>query len=155
MTYSKMSQSDEHRDLVVGVARAIRQRHPTIDMTTDLPQAPGDPIPPLIGGHRPDVIARSVSACFELVIAEAKTGGDIENQHTRSQIAAFVDHLHLMPKGVGIFVLAVNGQVADSARALLRFTCRQHVSSQLRIKLYDGLDFWTLGPPGEPPWRLS
>lgn len=124
-------------------------------VTTDLLDAPGDPLPPLIGGHRPDIIARCVTAGFQFVIAEAKTDGDINNQHTQNQIDAFVDYLDTMKTGTGIFILAVNGHVADSARTVLHFACRQRVSSRLHIKLFDGLDFWTLGPFGAPLWRLS
>lgn len=124
-------------------------------VTMDLLDAPGDPVPPLIGGHRPDIIARCSAACLQFIIAEAKTDGDINNQHTRSQISAFVDHLDAMTTVNGIFILAVNGHVACSARTVLRFACRQRVSSRLHIKLFDGLDFWTLGPPGAPLWRLS
>ena len=124
-------------------------------ITTDLLDAPGDPVPPLIGGHRPDILARCSAACLQFVIAEAKTDGDIDNQHTRRQIGAFVNHLDAMTTCTGTFILAVNGQVADSARTVLRFACRQRVTSRLHIKLFDGLDFWTLGPPGAPLWRLS
>ena len=123
-------------------------------VTTDLLEAPGDPVPPRIGGHRPDIIARCAAACRQFVIAEAKTDGDIDNQHTRSQIGAFVDHLDAMTTGTGTFILAVNGNVAASARTVLRFSCRQRVSSRLHIKLFDGLDFWALGTVGAPLWRL-
>lgn len=152
-----MSQSDAHRRLVVTAAQAIRQRYPAMYITTDLLDVPGDPVPPLIGGHRPDIIARCTVACRRLVIAEAKTDGDIDNRHTRSQVGAFVDHLDAMTTdtGIGTFILAVNGHVASSARTLLCFSCRQRVSSRLHIKLFDGLDFWTLGPFGAPLWRLS
>lgn len=124
-------------------------------ITTDFLDAPGDPIPPLIGGYRPDIVARCTAACLELVIAEAKTDGDIDNQHTRRQIGAFVDHLDAMTTGTGTFILAVNGHAANLGRTVLRFACRQHVSSRLHIRLFDGLDFWTLGSLGAPLWRLS
>ena len=150
-----MSQSRDHRRLVVAAAQAIEQRHPTMRVITDLLDAPGDRVPPCIGGHRPDIIARCTAASPQFVIAEAKTDGDIDNQHTQSQIGAFVDYLDAMKIGNGTFILAVNGQVADSARTVLRFSCRQRVSSRLHISLFDGLDFWTLGPIGAPPWRLS
>lgn len=150
-----MSQSNAHRLLIEATAQAIQQRYPTMHVTTDILDAPGDPVPPLIGGHRPDIIARCSTAAFQLLIAEAKTDGDIDNEHTRNQIKAFVDHLDAMTTGTGTFILAVNGHVADSARTLLRFACRQRVSSQLHIKLFDGLDFWALGPIGAPLWRLS
>ena len=108
----------------------------------------------MIRGYRPDILARSRSKCVRLVIAEAKTDGDIRNQHTLNQIQAFVDHLEAMPCGSGAFFLAVNGRVADLARGVLRITFRERVSPQLQIGLFDGLDFWTLSPTGAPTWRL-
>ena len=150
-----MSQSDVHRQLVVATAKAIRRRHPAVRVVTDLTESPGDAVPPLISGHRPDIVACCNAACQQFFIAEAKTDGDIDNRHTRSQISAFVNHLDALASGTGIFILTVNGQVADAARTVLRFACRQHVSSRLHVELFDGLDFWTLGPFGAPLWRLS
>lgn len=150
-----MSQSDTHRRLVVATAKAIQQRHPAVRVTTDLLGAPGDPIPPLIGGHRPDIVACCDEAVSSFFIAEAKTDGDIDNHHTWSQISAFVNYLGALASGTGVFILAVNGHVADTARTVLRFACRKHISSKLHIKLFDGLDFWTLGSFGAPLWRLS
>lgn len=150
-----MSQSDAHRDLVLLTARAIQQRDPGLRVTTDLSAAPGDPVPPQIGGFRPDIIARRRARPVSLIIAEAKTDGDVDNRHTRHQIEAFVSHLAAMPRGDGTFVLAVSGRVADTARVMLRFACRDRISRRLRVTLFDGLDFWTLGPPGAPSWRLS
>ena len=128
-----------------------------MDVTTDFLDVPGGSVPPLIGGHRPDIIARCAVDRRQLVIAEAKTDGDIDNRHTLSQIDAFVDHLDAMTTstGIGTFILAVNGNAAATARTLLRFSCRQRVSSRLHVKLFDGLDFWALGPLGVPLWLLS
>lgn len=150
-----MSQSDAHRDLVLLTARAIQQRDPGLHVTTDLLAVPGDPVPPQIGGFRPDIIARPPAQPVKLIIAEAKTDGDVDNRHTRHQIDAFVSHLAAMPRGDGTFVLAVSGRVADTARAMLRFACRDRISGRVRVTLFDGLDFWTLGMPGAPSWRLS
>lgn len=150
-----MSQSDAHRDLVLMTAHAIRQRDPGLRIITDLSTAPGDPVPPQIRGYRPDIVARCQTQPPKLLIAEAKTDGDVNNLHTRQQIEAFVSHLAAMPLGDGTFVLAVSGRVADTARAVLRFACRDRVSCRLQVTLFDGLDFWTLGPPGAPSWRLS
>ena len=121
---------------------------------TDLQGSPGDPVPPLIGGYRPDIIGRCVRTNADLLIAEAKTDRDIDNQHTLDQIGAFLNHLYTLPRGVGTFILTVDGCVADRARTVLQFACRQHVSSRLCVNLFDGLDFWILGPLGAPPWRL-
>lgn len=136
-------------------ARAIQQRSPSLCITTDLSAFPGDRVPPQIGGFRPDIIARGFAQPFRLLIAEAKTDRDVDNRHTRHQIDAFVGHLASIPNGDCTFVLAVSGRVADTARTVLRFACHDRVSSGLRVDLFDGLDFWTLGPPGAPSWRLS
>ena len=149
-----MSQSDTHRRLVIATAKALERRHPAVRITTDLLDAPGAPIPPLIGGHRPDIVACCDTVCLQFFIAEAKTNGDIDNLHTRSQISAFVNYLGALASGSGVFILAVNGQVADRARTVLRFACRQHISSRLHIRLFDGLDFWALGPFGAQLWHL-
>ncbi len=150
-----MSQSESHRRLVIDTAQAIQRRHPSMQITTDLQADPGDPVPPLIGGYKPDIIGHHFTDSIQTIIAEAKTDGDIENRHTRFQIAAFVNHLDSMVKGTGTFILAVNGQGADTARTVLKFNCRQYVSARLHIKLFDGLDFWALGPPRGLLWRLS
>ena len=149
-----MSQSNAHRDLVLATARAVEQRHPNILVRADLQEFPGDPVPPLIGGYRPDIVGRCARTCTDLLIAEAKTDGDIDNQHTLDQIGAFLDHLDTLPHGAGTFILTVDGRVADRARTVLRFACRQRVSSRLCVNLFDGLDFWVLGPLGAPQWRL-
>ena len=149
-----MSQSDAHRALVLTTARAIAQRHRAIRVLSDIQKNPGDPVPPLICGYRPDIFARSELTDRHLFIAEAKTAHDIDNQHTLDQIAAFLCHLDTQPLGVGTFILAVDGRVADLARTVLRFTCRPRVSPRLRVNLFDGLDFWNLGPQGAQPWRL-
>jgi len=136
-------------------ARAIQQRGPGLRVTTDVSADPGDPVPPQIGGYRPDIVAQCPFQPANLIIAEAKTDADVDNQHTRQQIEAFVSHLAAMPHGDGTFVLAVSGRVADTARTVLRFVCRDRVSCRLQVSLFDGLDFWTLGPPGATSWRLS
>lgn len=135
-------------------ARAISQRDPGLRVTTDIPSAPGSPVPPQISGYRPDIVARRWAQPARFVIAEAKTDGDVDNRHTRNQIEAFVSHLATMPYGEGTFVLAVSGRVADAARAVLRFSCRDRVSCKLQVTLFDGLDFWILGAIGAPLWRL-
>ena len=149
-----MSQSNAHRDLVLATVRVIGERHPSMSVRADLQESPGDPVPPIIGGHRPDIIGRCVGRCRDVLIAEAKTDSDVDRQHTLDQIGAFVAHLGRLRGGVGTFILSVDGRVADRARTILRFTCRRRVSSQLRVNLFDGLDLWALGPMGAPQWHL-
>ena len=150
-----MSESDEHRELVRTTACALQEIDPNLNIITDLSVVPGNPVPPQIGGYRPDIIARNQALPVRLVICEAKTDADVDNRHTRDQIDAFLTHLLSMPNGDGTFVLAVSGRIADTARAVLRFNCQEHVSSRLRVALFDGLDFWILGPPGAQSWHLS
>lgn len=140
---------------MVHAAKAIRQHHPKMCLTLDIQDAPGDPVPPFINGHRPDIRGWSIGACFCALIAEAKTDGDIDNNHTRSQVDAYLRYLDTIKSGIGIFILAVNGEAADTARGLLKFHCRAQVSSCLQVEVFDGLDFWALGPLGGELWRLS
>lgn len=150
-----MSQSDAHREMVLATAHAIRQRHPNALIQTDLQESPGDPVPPIIGGYRPDIVGRWAPAYPDFFIGEAKTDSDMDSQHTLDQIAAFVGHLRTLRRGVGTFILTVDGCIADRARTVLQFACCQHVSSRLSVQLFDGLDFWGLDPVGVPQWRLS
>ena len=150
-----MSQSELHCLLVATAAEAIRELHPEMRLTLDIQESPGDPVPSLINGHRPDILGLCTDVPPRLVIADAKTDGDIDNLHTYSQIDAFLMHLEAMQSGIGTFILAVNGQAADKARGFLRLNCRHRVTSRLQVKIYDGLDFWTLTPPGGEPWHLS
>ena len=78
-----MSQSETHRNLVVQVAKALEARYPRLSIVTDVQQAPGDVVPPLIDGYRPDMYARKRST-NEIVIAEAKTDKDIDRTHTHN-----------------------------------------------------------------------
>ena len=144
-----------HRRLVVNAAKAIRQQHPNMNLKLDIQDAPGAPVPSYIDGHSPDIAGLSIGACLRVLIAEAKTDRDIDNNHTHSQVEAYLTHLDSIESGIGIFIMAVNGEAADTARGFLRFHCRARVSSCLQVKVFDGLDFWTLTPPGGDPWRLS
>ena len=73
----------------MATAQAIQERHSAVHVVTDVIECPGDAVPPLIGGYRPDIIARSNAADLDF-IAEAKTDRDIDNNHTQRQINAFV-----------------------------------------------------------------
>ena len=150
-----MSQSKVHRRIVFNTALALKQRHPQISLCIDLQEFPGDPVPPIIGGYRPDILAYFPPSYSDILIAEAKTSSDIDRQHTFSQIDAFLNYLGEVSRGIGTFVLAVDGYVADHARMVLALTYRMRISSRLYISLFDGLDFWMLNPFGSPQWRLS
>lgn len=48
--------------------------------------------PPLLAGYRPDVYAVAFNS-RRVLLGEAKTPGDIDNRHTRSQLAVYFEHL--------------------------------------------------------------
>ena len=147
-----MSQSDAHRNLVTQVAKALESRYPRISIITDVQRVPGDAVPPIIDGYRPDVYARRMSA-NDLVIAEAKTDDDIDNTHTHNQIISFLTYLER--SGSGFFVLSVTGYGANRAKTLLRFIYRDTLVTSTDLAVFDGCDFWLLDPTGGIVWRLS
>ena len=147
-----MSQSDAHRKLVTQVAKALEARYPRLSIVTDVQQAPGDAVPPLIDRYRPDVYARKMPT-NEIVIAEAKTDRDIDRTHTHNQIVSFLTYLE--QKGNGLFILSVTGHGANLAKTLLRFIYRGMPVKSTAIAVFDGCDFWLLDPTGGMGWRLS
>lgn len=48
--------------------------------------------PPLLSGYRPDLYAVECDT-RRVLLGEAKTPGDIDNRHTRSQLAVYFEHL--------------------------------------------------------------
>ena len=147
-----MSQSDAHRKLVIQVTRALESRYPRISFITDVQQIPGDEVPPLIDGFRPDVYGRKTSVNY-IVIAEAKTDGDLDNKHTHNQIKSFIDYLER--KENGFFVLSVTGYGANRAKTLLRFIRQDMDMMSTDITVFDGCDFWLPDPTGGTIWHLS
>lgn len=149
-----MSQSKAHQQLVIASARALRILQPELVVRLDLQDAPGDPIPPIVGGYRPDIYATSAETGECVLIAEAKTDRDLDREHTVLQIEAFVSHLESRAVERASFVLAVNGRVADRAKAILRLLFSEKPPSCLSIRVFDGLDFWTLSKEGGRLWHL-
>lgn len=153
MVCFKMSQSDIHRNLVIRVAEALAVRYPGVSFTTDLQQIPGDAVPPVIGGFRPDVYACRRTSAGPVVIAEAKTDRDLDNKHTYNQVASFIAYLEQI--GNGLFVLSVTGYGADHAKTLLRFIRQDVRVTYTGIAVFDSCDFWFIDPDGGRKWHLS
>lgn len=138
-----------HRRLVAQAARAIEGRHPGLSVLTDPKIRHRDPLPDLIGGHRPDIYGRTQGF---VAIAEAKTDNDIDNAHTYSQVSAFIGHLEGTPSA--LFVFAVAGGRADHAKTVLRFL-ESSRRSLIPVAVYDEYDFWFLDRGGAMTWRLG
>lgn len=150
-----MSESDEHKRLVVDTARRINELHPELNLLVDGAQKWGFSQPPIVEGHRPDIFAHSSLAKDEIIIAEIKTSYDLNNNHTHSQLKAFTRYISSANYKVGTLVLSVFGDFAAiEARTLLRYSFRTAVSPRLSIQLFDGLNFWSLGGPEEIVWQL-
>ena len=94
-----MSESDQHRSLVQALAREISDsslwQNPPI-LYCDIQDGSALDMPPIIGNNRPDVFARDLGV---LVIGEAKTANDIDNQHTFDQLISFFDYLCSQAQG--------------------------------------------------------
>lgn len=91
--------------------------------------------PPRIGGFVPDVYATDVPTT-RTVIGEAKTRADLETEHSRRQVAAFLRHLAQTPGGV--FVLAVPLAAGATARRLLAELSAPLASEGPRLVVLDG-----------------
>lgn len=148
-----MSQSDLHRELVIQIATELELRYPKISITTDIQQKPGDSVPPMISNFRPDVYANLPTNPPTIIIAEAKTDNDIDNQHTRNQITAFINYFERQVSGS--FILSVTGCGADRAKTLLRFLCQDIRPTNTDVFVYDGCDFWSLDSISGVMWHLS
>ena len=114
-----MPESATHADLVQAiVAYAARTLGPlsAIAVREDAVRPIRGERPPRIGGYTPDVYATDVPTTTTL-IGEAKTKQDLETEHSRRQISAFLNYLAMTPRG--IFVLAVPLAAGASARRLI------------------------------------
>lgn len=76
-----------------------------------------DGSPQRIGGYVPDVLARDIPST-KTMVGEAKTQRDLETEHSREQIRAFVEYLVHTPNG--IFVLCVPAVATATAYSLLK-----------------------------------
>lgn len=119
----------------------------------DIQRCPGDPVPALVGNHRPDVSVH-VSAGHLKSLAEAKASlRDLESERTQRQLRAFIGHLERRPQG--LFVLTLPGPLASHGRTLLRMIATQECPVHTVMAVYDGLDVWRLPPGQDRSWRLD
>ena len=146
-----MSQSETHANLIREVATAIGRHCSDVSITTDLQQKPGDNVPPLVNGFRPDVYARLEQTGL-IIIAEAKTDKDIDNQHTLNQTRSFINYLN--DKKSGLFILSVTGHASDHAKTMLYFVQRELPNVSAEIEVFDGCDFWRLDSREGVNWHL-
>lgn len=146
-----MSESDVHRSLVLRTASAIRQQCTKIaTVVADVLAKPGDPVPPMVEGYRPDLYGTSRGSKF-IVLGEIETLASMRSRHTIRQLGTFLCYLERR-RVHGCLVLAAEGSGADRAKVLLSFLVAEHAVEATSILVYDGWDFWCLG--GLQQWRL-
>ena len=149
-----MSESGEHRRLVEGGIRFITSKYPCTKIISDIQESPGDPIPFLVGGHRPDIYATDFSpgANPNFIIAEAKTDRDLDNPHTESQINSFIDYLELREQSQ--FILLTTGVGARRAKSILRFVNDEGSARRTQLAIFDTLDLWQYNSENRK-WHLD
>lgn len=146
-----MSESDVHRSLVLRTAVAVRQKCTQVaTLLTDVLTKPGDAVPPLVEGHRPDLYGTGRDNKL-VVLGEIETLASMRSRHTVRQLGAFLCYLERQSLR-GCLVLAAEGSGADRAKVLLGFLVAEHAIKTTSILVYDGLDFWHLA--GAVQWRL-
>jgi hypothetical protein len=102
-----MAETDLHRKLVRGLAGIVRRREECswllfIDGEDDHSHG----CPPQLFCVRPDVYARE-SRTGHVLIGEAKTASDIENDHTAAQLSVYFQHLSTHPSGEFLFAVSL------------------------------------------------
>lgn len=124
-----MSESDHHRSLVKAlggdIASDTRWNKPPI-VYLDLQDGISGEPPPAIGANRPDAFARDIST-GRIIIGEAKTPDDIDNEHTRDQLSSYF--LYLQSQTEGELWIAVPWMSAGTALRVSKLV-RQLTQSQ-------------------------
>ena len=144
-----MSESYEHREMVLAMERTLPRICPTAQSVADVSSYIGDcQLPPVIGNHRPDVFAHNREQIF---IGEVKTFSDLETKRSTIQIRTFIQYVE---ENEGSFILGVHGQGANRAKTLLRFSSDNLRLNKCQLYVFDGLDYWFFSPDGERKWRL-
>jgi hypothetical protein len=113
-----VSETAGHLELVRLIVNYIRARHTRdgILILTDTAGTPVDLKPYRIGGFVPDVYAVDVPRTI-CIVGEAKVIADLETDHSRAQLEAFLQHLKLSDHGT--LVVAVPWRASVTARRMI------------------------------------
>ena len=114
-----MPESAVHADLVQAIVRYAEHRFgglANIAVLEDAVRPVRGERPPKVEGYVPDVFITDVPTTTTL-IGEAKPQQDVESDHSRRQITAFLSYLSKTPNG--IFVLSVPLAAGATARRML------------------------------------
>ena len=114
-----MGETDLHRRLVQGLASLLKKRRSGSWFLfldgKDFSESQG--CPPILGSVCPDLYARENSGNY-LIIGEAKTARDLDNEHTERQLCEYFAHLAAQDSGE--LLMAVPLLAAGAAHRLCR-----------------------------------
>lgn len=119
-----MAESSKHTALVQIIIEYIQQEYAdktALGIIHDLCSPLRAEKPNRIDGYVPDVYAFD-APLTTTIIGEAKTADDLETEHSRRQITAFLSFLGQQKSGT--FIIAVPWQVKKRAAALIGFLCQ-------------------------------
>lgn len=119
-----MPESLEHTGLLHMLVKHVRTSHiggEEVIFLHDLPGHIGCEKPPAIGGFRPDLYVYN-APLRTVIIGEAKTFHDLDNDHSRAQYLAYAQHLAVCSNPR--LILAVPWQLRRRASNLLKFITR-------------------------------
>ena len=132
-----MPESSTHADLVKAVIRYVGSEFgelTDIAVREDAVRPIRNERPPIINRFVPDVFATDVPTTTTL-IGEAKTSKDIETDHSRRQILAFLSYLSNTPRGIFVLSVPLDGKV--TARRLLAELNRSFPATDTRTIVID------------------
>lgn len=144
-----MAESEQHRILVKKMEIWLNENFPDSKAVVDAQEKPGDPTPPIIGSHRPDLYAELKK---QVIIGEAKTSFDIERPHSISQFKSFLSYLE---KGKGNqLILSVPHENGGKARFVLEKLRENMTLKKTHMIVFDECDAWFLKAGGKIKWHL-
>jgi hypothetical protein len=123
-----VSEGSLHARLVQELVTFIRRmpRELSVPTLVDLPGTDQELKPPTLNGFVPDVYVPGTSP----IIGEAKTLRDLETEHTRLQISAFLESIS-GSSSPGCLVLAVPLTGVNYAKSIIRNICRRNPTTDL------------------------
>lgn len=136
-----MSESNEHRKLVINMAKKLQAMNSSAQIMADISQCDYWETPPTVGGLRPDIYV-SEHQFGRLIICEAKTWPDLRTARSEHQIVTFLLYLDGL-EVPGCFTLGVYGhEISSRGKAALEILSTQNDIKKCCIQIYDGLDYW-------------
>ena len=147
-----MTESAQHVEMVTLILDWLDSNHPHLDLCVDSKAKVGCSQPPLIGGYRPDVLAR-IPIDSKILIGEAKTLYDVDTLHSYKQISSFLGYLNTRT-GADALILSVPGQGADHAKFMIRQIYQSINKCRAHTFLLDQCDTWKFDPMLGARWHL-